>query len=98
MSRFDLAVRQQALDEAEAIRAWYEEQRPGLGERFVEALDACFDELIESPFLQVRKDPFRYASIKGFPHYRVVYAVDQATVTVYQVRHTSREPHPKYGP
>ena len=98
MSRFGLNIRQAALDEAEAIRAWYEEQQPGLGDRFTNALDACFDDLRAQPFLQVRKEPFRYTSIKGSRFYRVVYAVDEDLITVYEVRHTSREPHPEFGP
>ena len=55
MSRFKLVVRGDAKDEAEAIRAWYEKPRTGLGDRCVDALDACLDELILDPFLQVRK-------------------------------------------
>lgn len=98
MKRLALDVRQAALDEAATISAWYEEQQPGLGNRFLLALDACFDDLMSSPFRQMRKEPFRYASIKDFPHYRVVFAIDRDVITVYQVRHTSRKPHPKYGP
>jgi len=98
MSRFKLDVRQAALDEAEAIRAWYEEQQPGLGARFTDALDACFDDMRVHPSLQMHKEPFRYASIKGFRSYRVVYAIDGDAITVYQVRHTSRKTHPRYGP
>lgn len=98
MSRFKLDVRQAALDEAEAIRAWYEEQQVGLGGRFTDALDECLAELRRNPFLQVRKEPFRYASISGFRSYRVVYAIDGDTITAYQIRHTSRKPHPTYGP
>ena len=98
MSRLKLEVRQAALDEAEAIRSWYEEQQAGLGERFTNALNECFNELRHQPYLQVRKEPFRYASISGFRSYRVVYAIDGDTITVYQIRHTSRRPHPTYGP
>ncbi len=93
-----LDVRQAALDEAAAISDWYEDQQTGLGDRFLTALDACFEDLMSSPFRQVRKEPFRYASINGFPHYRVVFAIDGDVVTVYQVRHRSRRPHPTYGP
>ena len=50
-----------------------------------------------SPFRQVRKEPFRYASIQGYPHYRVVFVVDGKVITVYQVRHTSRKPDPRFG-
>ena len=98
MKRFALDARQVALDDAAAICDWYEEQQPGLGDRFLAALDACFEDLMSSPFRQVRKEPFRYASIQGFPHYRVVFAVDGEVITVYQVRHTSRKPSKKFGP
>ena len=98
MNRYKLVVRQEAKDEAEAIRAWYEEQSPDLGDRFVNGLDACFDELIENPNLQIRKESFRYARIKGFRYYRVVFTLDGQVITVYQVRHTSRRSHPKFGP
>lgn len=98
MKRYALDVRQAALDEAAAISDWYEAQQAGLGVRFLEALDACFEDLMASPFRQVRKEPCRYAGIKGFPSNRVVFAVDGEVITVYQVRHTSRKPHPQFGP
>ena len=82
----------------EAIRDWYEEKSVGLGERFVQALEASYKQIRSNPFRQVRKSVYRYAYIDGFPKYRIVYAVDQETITVYQVRHTSREPHPEFGP
>jgi len=59
MKPYTLHVRQDALDEDEEIRAWYEERSGGLGERFLIALDSCFEDLIKSPLLQMRKEPFR---------------------------------------
>jgi len=98
MKSYALVVRDEAQDETEAIRDWYEEKSAGLGERFVLALEATFKRIRINPFYQVRKSDYRYARIEGFPHYRIVYAVDQETITVYQVTHTSREPHPQFGP
>lgn len=98
MKSFQLHVRQAALEEADEISAWYEAQSAGLGDRFLDALDNCFDDLKVNPFLQLRKEPFRFASIKGFPSFRVVFVVDGDVITVYQVRHTSRKPHPTFGP
>ena len=69
-----------------------------LGDRFLFALDACFEDLIRSPLQQMRKEPFRYMSINGFPSYRLVFAVDGEAITVYQIRHTSRIPHRTSGP
>lgn len=98
MSRFVLIVREEAQTEADEIATWYDEQGDELGDRFVAALEQCYAELRQAPLFQVRKGPYRYASISGFPDYRVVFAVDGATITVYQVRHTSRKPHPRFGP
>lgn len=98
MKRYVLVVRDEVQDETEAITAWYEDKRAGLGERFVNALESTYKQIRSNPFYQVRKSLYRYALIEGFPHYRIVYAVDQETITVYEVRHTSREPHPEFGP
>ncbi|MCC6576505.1 MAG: hypothetical protein IT228_04100 [Flavobacteriales bacterium] len=35
--------------------------------------------------------------VHKFP-YRVVYEVRGQLVLIYQVRHTSRKPHPRFGP
>ncbi len=98
MRTFTLVLRDEAQEEVEAIADWYDAQSPGLGLRFSEELEMALKQLRRNPHHQVRKGVYRYAYITGFPHYRVVYAIDGETITVYQVRHTSRKPHPKYGP
>ncbi len=98
MKVFSLVVRDEAQDETELIRLWYEEQSPGLGERFVTALEAAYKQIRISPHSEVRKEIYRYGYIKGFPSYRIVYVIDGDVITVYQVRHTSRKPHPTFGP
>ena len=45
-----LRVLRQAADEAEAAAAWYEQERPGLGAEFFEAIEAGLD-VIEDGFL-----------------------------------------------
>ncbi|MCO5274579.1 MAG: type II toxin-antitoxin system RelE/ParE family toxin [Flavobacteriales bacterium] len=98
MSAFTLVVRDEAQEEIEAIADWYDAQRPGLGQRFSDELENALKQLRTNPHHQVRKGVYRYGYITGFPHYRIVYTVDGETITVYQVRHTSRRPHLKYGP
>ncbi len=98
MKRYDLVVRDEAQDETEEIKAWYEAQHEGLGERFTEALEAAYKHIQLLPNHQVRYGIYRHARIEGFPLYRIVFVVDDETITIYQVRHTSRKPSKKFGP
>ena len=98
MKHYALKVRDEAQEETEQIKAWYEKQSPGLGDRFVVALETAYRHIQEYPIYQLRKGIYRYAQIEGFPRYRIVYVVDDATVFVYQVCHTSRKPSKKFGP
>ena len=94
-----LVIEDAAVQDAAEIHAWYEQQQVGLGAKFLTALDECYTWLRSNPRgRQVRKGIFRYAQIGGFRYYRVVYAVDARTITVYQVRHTSRKPSGRFGP
>ncbi len=98
MKHFALKVRDEAQEETERIIAWYEEHSPGMGDRFVDALETAYRHIQEYPIYQLRKGIYRHAQIEGFPLYRIVYVVDDETVFVYQVRHTSRKPSKKFGP
>ena len=51
-----LRVLRQAADEAEAAAAWYEQERPGLGAEFFEAIEAGLD-VIEDGFLPLSPMP-----------------------------------------
>lgn len=96
---YTFVVRDAAVEEAATIHAWYEARSPGLGHRFLLALDDLYALIEANPLgFQVRKDDFRHAYMPGFPRYRVVYDVKGTEVTVYQVRHTSRKVSKRFGP
>ena len=70
----------------------------GTGDRFLKALQDRYKDILSNPHgHQIRKDPYRYAMLHKLK-YRVVFEVDDKTVVVYQVRHTSRKPSKKFGP
>lgn len=81
--------------EAEAdladAEAWYDAQRPGLGDEFLDGAEV-FDRLRRLPYLygKVFQD-LRPALIRRFP-YAVVYRVDDDQITVVAVYHTHRDP------
>jgi plasmid stabilization system protein ParE len=84
------------LDRAEAEMtlsyAWYEDERPGLGEEFLQAVNTAFTSIRDNPNLcpfvhrQIRR-----ALVHRFP-FAVFYVVRGANVIVLHVLHTSRSP------
>jgi toxin ParE1/3/4 len=87
-----LVLRRQAkLDLVEA-RRWYEERRPGLGESFVDAVDAVLAVVLDHPNLHPRvSERVRRASVGRFP-YGIFYTVNGDTVRVIAVLHNARDP------
>lgn len=71
---------------------WYEDQRAGLGEEFLAAVDTTFDaiERIPEMFRRVHGE-VRRANVSRFP-YAVFYRIDPKSVVVLTVLHTARDP------
>lgn len=55
MRHYELFVRDEAQDEAEEIKKWYEAKSPGLGDRFSDTVEVTYMGLRSTPFYQVRK-------------------------------------------
>lgn len=89
---WQLDVRPRALDDIVGAKGWYEEQRRGLGERF---LDDAFDAMrkaVASPFqYPVIFRRTRRTALSRFP-YAVYYRVKSETVVVVAVVHLRRHP------
>lgn len=94
---YTVQVLPEVTEDVAEIFAYYEGEKPGLGHRFQHALNECYQSLALNPSGQKRKGDFRHAMVHKFP-YRVVYEVRGQLVLIYQVRHTSRKPHPRFGP
>jgi plasmid stabilization system protein ParE len=71
---------------------WYEEQKAGLGEIFLERVEECLEAIGRTPkaFQLVLKDA-RRAIVKQFP-YVMFYRIDAKGIYVYSVFHTSQNP------
>ena len=78
------------LDIAEAY-VWYEGRRAGLGEEFLSSVDACLESIRRRPEMYpVVHEGYRRSLIRRFPY--VFFQPSEATVTIYAVFHTSRDP------
>jgi toxin ParE1/3/4 len=79
-------------DVAATIR-WYDQQRPGLGARFLEALDSILEGIELNPNLyQVVHHQTRRALFpRPFP-YMVLFRVEDGRISIYAVLHQARDP------
>lgn len=71
---------------------WYEEQRAGLGEQFLAAVNASFGAIEQLPemFAPLHGD-VRRTIVSKFP-YAVFYRVEPERVVILTVLHTARDP------
>lgn len=92
---YSIEVRSLAAVEIMEAYDWYELQREGLGEEFLEELELFYHSLERSPHSYAYYDkPVRQGKIKRFP-YIVVFEIFDTTVVVYSVFMTDRDPSEK---
>ena len=87
-----LCVRPEAERDLEDAATWYAEERPGLGQEFLDEAVRAFEQIAEEPRLY----PFvhrttRRALIRRFP-FAVFYRVEPEFIVVVAVMHGSRDP------
>lgn len=71
---------------------FYEDCREGLGEEFLGAVEAAFDQIRKYPTLwRILKGRFRRYLVQQFP-YGVISAVEGRTIYVAAVMHLKRKP------
>lgn len=97
MKPYKVVVQPEAQEEVEAIRIYQNSLDPQRGRRFIDAFQACLEQLMANPSFQKRRGNYRHVMLHKLP-YRVAFEVEEGTVYVYQVRHTSRKPSKKFGP
>lgn len=87
-----VTVSTRAVREIGEAYEWYEEQVPGLGKELIEALEAQFEAIAQSPWLYAEtQQGIRRALLSRFP-YGVFYASKGDIVSILGVVHTSRDP------
>ena len=90
--KYDVVIKEEADEDVANAFSWYEDQKEGLGERFLLCLDEYYDVISENPHIfQAKYNARRQAILKRFP-YVIIYEVEENTVVVYAVFHTSQNP------
>jgi len=81
-----------ALGDIEESYKWYEEQKHGLGEDFLESIYSGADKICANPDLyQFQYKEQRAAIVSGFP-YRIFYFTEGNRVIIQGVLNMSRDP------
>jgi toxin ParE1/3/4 len=90
---YALNVRSTAKDDVLEAALWYEQQQPGLGTRFVEAVGQSVARLSEFPTIhRTRFRDVRRAPVTGFEIYGIFYLIAEAEVKIFAIHHGSRNP------
>jgi plasmid stabilization system protein ParE len=92
--KWQVVAQPQAEDDVKQAARWYESQRLGLGNEFIEEILTVFDSLTENPLLHCRRHPTKNIRWR-YPHrspYRVVYEVveTERLVVIGGVIHAAR--------
>ncbi len=87
-----LILRPEAEADLREAYIWYEQQRPGLGDSLLRAVEDCLAGIRRHPMLHpaVHKEA-RRALTRRFP-YGIFYTLGPTTITVIAIWHSSREP------
>lgn len=90
--RYILKVAAEAEEDIRQAYIWYEEQNPGLGDRFIKELERCFTAICDHPqYYGFHSDEVRKCITRTFP-YIILFVPEYKHIRVISVFHTRREP------
>jgi plasmid stabilization system protein ParE len=89
---YQLFFSEDALVDINESFLWYEQQREGLGEEFLESIDTSIDKIVNNPNLyQLQYKEQRAAILARFP-YRIFYFTEENQIIIQGVFRMSRDP------
>ena len=86
-----LEIKEEASDEINDAFHWYESRKTGLGDEFIGLLEEYFNRITSNPLLYQAEKGVHVAVMTRFP-YKIVYGIEESSVVIYAVFHTSRNP------
>ena len=87
-----LVYTERALADVDLAIEWYEGQRKGLGQNFLDCLEVGILKIIKNPDIYgIKYSNIRAASIRKFP-YTIYFVVESTQITVHAVFHNRLDP------
>lgn len=87
-----LVVQPESDLDIQAAAVWYEDQRFGLGARFLDELDQVFRRIVDNPKQFPRLEDEVHCALLGHFPYGVYFHVEEGSVNVLAVLHLHRHP------
>ena len=93
--KYTLEIKAEAVIDMQKAYDYYEENKKGLGDRFLDTLENYFNRVQKYPeHYQIKRKPYREAFIKDFP-YLIIFELIGFSVIVYAVFNTYLDPNKK---
>lgn len=93
--KYVLEIKEEAVFDIKEAYLYYEEQRVGLGQRFLDNLETYLERVLKYPeHFQIKKKPYREAFIKDFP-FLIIYEIEAPKIIVYAIFNTWKNPNKK---
>jgi plasmid stabilization system protein ParE len=93
--KYVLEIKEEAVFDIKETYLYYEEQKIGLGNRFLDTLETYLERVRKNPeHYQVKRKPYREAFIKDFP-FLIIYEIEANKIVVYAVFNTWKNPNKK---
>ncbi len=92
---YELEIKEEAVLDIKQIYLYYEAQRIGLGNRFLNTLENYLERVQKYPkHYQIKRKPYREVFINDFP-YLIIYEIEGNKVIVYAIFNTWSNPNKK---
>ena len=93
--KYTLLIKEEAIADMQEAYDYYEANKIGLGERFLDTLEDYFELIEKTPELyQIKRKPYREAFVKTFP-YLIIFEIESDDIIVYAVFNTWKNPKKK---
>ena len=92
---YTLEIKIEAIADMQDAYDYYEENKKGLGGRFLDTVENHFDRIQLYPeHYQIKRKPYREAVVKDFP-YVIIFEIIENSIIVYAVFNTYLDPSKK---
>jgi plasmid stabilization system protein ParE len=93
--KYVLEIKEEAVFDIKEAYVYYEGQRMGLGQRFLDTLETYLERVQKYPeHFQIKRKPYREAFIKDFP-FLIIYEIEAPKIIVYAIFNSKKNPNKK---
>lgn len=89
---YSIFVSEEAETDISIAYEWYEQQKQGLGDEFIHAIEHSFETILSNPgYYGILKKKTKRYIVKRFP-YLVIFVIHKTQIRILSVFHTHRKP------